>query len=137
MDTIAFNGHGTAAESLWAAVPVVTLPGDSIGNRVGAAVSLAAGQAALVARTVGDYVLLVERLLLRPRLARALKQQLREQRGTAPLWDIKRFACRSGLPRIADTARQVRSLLGALNAHVVGSAIISRCGGCVKGSGTE
>ena len=90
LDTTAFNGHGTAAESLWAAVPVVTLPGDSIGNRVGAAVSLAAGQEALIARSLDDYVLLIQRLLLRPRLARALSRQLKNKRASAPLWNIRR-----------------------------------------------
>lgn len=93
LDTTAFNGHGTAAESLWAALPLVTLPGDSIGNRVGAAVSLAAGQAALIARNLDEYVLLIQRLLLRPRLARALGQQLRDRRDAAPLWDIRRCVC--------------------------------------------
>jgi hypothetical protein len=41
LDTIAFNGHGTAAESLWAAVPVVTLPlpGDNITCASGRGVS--------------------------------------------------------------------------------------------------
>ncbi len=92
LDTTAFNGHGTAAESLWAALPLVTLPGDSIGNRVGAAVSLAAGQAALIARNLDEYVLLIQRLLLRPRLSRALGQQLRDKRDAAPLWDIRRCA---------------------------------------------
>jgi protein O-GlcNAc transferase len=90
LDTTAFNGHGTAAESLWAALPLVTLPGDSIGNRVGAAVSIAAGQAALIARNLDEYVLLIQRLLRRPRLSRALGQQLRDKRDAAPLWDIRR-----------------------------------------------
>ena len=103
LDTIAFNGHGTAAESLWAAIPVVTLPGDSICNRVGAAVSLAAGQSALIARNLEEYILLIRRLLLRPRLARVLKQQLREQRGTAPLWDIKRLVG-AALPQLVSCA---------------------------------
>jgi predicted O-linked N-acetylglucosamine transferase (SPINDLY family) len=67
----------------------VTLPGDSIGNRVGAAVSLAAGQDALIARCIDDYILLIQRLLLRPHLARALRQKLREKRRSAPLWNIQ------------------------------------------------
>jgi predicted O-linked N-acetylglucosamine transferase (SPINDLY family) len=71
-------------------LPLVTLPGDSIGNRVGASVSLAAGQSALIARSLDDYVLLAQRLLLRPRLARALRQQLKDKRSSAPLWDIQR-----------------------------------------------
>ena len=72
---------------------MVTLPGDSIGNRVGAAVSLAAGQAALIARNLDDYVVLIHRLLRRPRFARVLGQQLRDNRDTAPLWDIRRCVC--------------------------------------------
>jgi len=93
LDPPAFNGHGTTAESLWAAVPVVTLPGDSIGNRVGAAVSLAAGQDALIARCLGDYVILMQHLLRRPHVARALRRQLQDARSTAPLWDIRRCGC--------------------------------------------
>ena len=59
LDTTAFNGHGTLAQALWAAVPVLhitrlsalststyfmwqvlTLPLDRIGQRIGAAVVL-------------------------------------------------------------------------------------------------
>lgn len=114
LDTIAFNGHGTAAESLWAAVPVITLPGDSICNRVGAAVSIAAGQTALIARSLDDYVLLVQRVLLRPRVARALKRQLRAQRDTAPLWNIKRSVSVTGRGTSADA--------GSAGTHATGNA---------------
>jgi hypothetical protein len=131
LDTTAFNGHGTAAESLWTALPLVTLPGDSIGNRVGAAVSLAAGQAALITRSLDDYVLVIQRLLMFPALARSLGQQLRELRSTAPLWDIRRCARVAMAVGCVTDGLQVCSLLGALNAHGMGGAAVSCCCGCV------
>ncbi len=109
----------------------MTLPGDCIGNRVGAAVSLAAGQAVLIARSFDDYVLVIQRLLMRPALVRTLRQQLRDQRSTAPLWDIRR--CGRVIMTVARlTVRlQIRSLLGALHAHGMGGAAAPRCRGCV------
>ncbi len=52
LDTIAFNGHGTAAESLWAAIPVVILPlpGGSITCTSGGGVSGSRGSSAYPGR---------------------------------------------------------------------------------------
>ena len=56
IDTFPYSSHGTAADALYAGVPVVTLPGESMASRVGTSLSLAAGAGpTLIARNLADY----------------------------------------------------------------------------------
>jgi hypothetical protein len=66
LDTWAYGAHGTAADALWARLPVVTRPGAHLAARVAASLLLRGGGggalAALVARGAEDYVRVAARL---------------------------------------------------------------------------
>lgn len=63
VDTSSFNAQTTAADVLWAAVPIVTLPGQRFVGRVGASLAAAVPQGVYVARDKADYVRLASALV--------------------------------------------------------------------------
>lgn len=92
LDTLPYNAHTTASDALWAGLPVLTCRGDTFAGRVAASLLAAIGLPELITDTPGDYEALAIELGNDPaRLAR-LKQQLAENRATAPLFDTARFA---------------------------------------------
>lgn len=91
VDTWPYNAHTTAADALWAGVPVVTLYGNSFASRVAASVLNAAGMAELAFGSVEDYRCAIQALALEPGLAAGYKQQLNQQRNTLPLFDSTRY----------------------------------------------
>mmetsp|Transcript_22787 Transcript_22787/g.55493 ORF Transcript_22787/g.55493 Transcript_22787/m.55493 type:complete len:711 (-) Transcript_22787:163-2295(-) len=55
LDTPLYNAHTTAADSLWATVPILTLPREKMASRVAASLTLSLGMPELVARTMEEY----------------------------------------------------------------------------------
>ncbi|MDP3612766.1 MAG: tetratricopeptide repeat protein [Rubrivivax sp.] len=91
VDTWPYNAHTTAADALWAGVPVVTLYGNSFASRVAASVLNAAGMAELAFGSVEEYRCAIQALALEPDLAAGYKRQLNEQRNTLRLFDSSRY----------------------------------------------
>jgi len=87
VDTWPYNAHTTAADSLWAGVPVITLYGDAFASRVAASVLNAAGLAELAFGTVHDYRCAITALALEPELLAGYRQHLEQQRMNLPLFD--------------------------------------------------
>jgi len=87
VDTWPYNAHTTAADSLWAGVPVVTLYGDAFASRVAASVLNAAGLSELAFATVHDYRCAITALALEPALLAGYRQHLESQRMSLPLFD--------------------------------------------------
>ena len=58
LDTFAFNGHGTISQVLWAGIPALTLPGERLGQRIGATLVKHSAAPEMIARSVSDYVAL-------------------------------------------------------------------------------
>ena len=56
LDTLAYNAHSSAADSLAAGVPVVTCAGAAMPSRVAASLVIAAGMQVTLARSPDDYV---------------------------------------------------------------------------------
>ena len=91
LDTLPYNAHTTASDSLWAGVPLVTCRGKGFPGRVAASILSAAGLPELIAENLEDYEKLALALATdAPRLA-ALRKKLEAARTTAPLFDIARF----------------------------------------------
>ena len=91
VDTWPYNAHTTAADALWAGVPVVTLYGNSYASRVAASVLNAAGLSELAFATVHDYRCAITVLALEPALLSGYRQHLQSQRMSLPLFDSSAY----------------------------------------------
>jgi predicted O-linked N-acetylglucosamine transferase (SPINDLY family) len=91
LDTLPYGAHATAADALWAGLPVLTHLGDGFAGRVGASLLTAAGLPELITRTPEDYEATALALARDPGRLRALREKLAANRATAPLFDTARF----------------------------------------------
>ena len=91
VDTWPYNAHTTAADALWAGVPVVTLFGNAYASRVAAGVLNAAGLGELAFGDVEDYKRAIRALAGEPTLVAGYKQYLNDRRMELPLFDSTRY----------------------------------------------
>jgi predicted O-linked N-acetylglucosamine transferase (SPINDLY family) len=91
VDTVYFNAHTTAADALWAGVPVLTCPGATFASRVAGSLLEAVGLPELITGSPADYEALALRLAREPERLAALRQKLARNRDTYPLFDSGRF----------------------------------------------
>ncbi len=92
VDTWPYNAQTTAADALWAGVPVVTLYGNGFSSRVAASVLNAAGLGELAFGDVEDYKRAIRALAQEPELVAGYRRHLTEQRLTLPLFDSSRYS---------------------------------------------
>jgi len=91
LDTRLYNGHTTTTDALAAGVPVVTLRGRHFASRVSASLLTAVGAPELIADSLEAYEVLALRLVRDRADLGELRQKLRRNRMTAPLFDTPRF----------------------------------------------
>lgn len=91
LDTRIVNGAITTSDALWAGVPLVTLQGDHFASRMSSSILSAAQLAELVTYTIEDYEGLCVRLATEPHTLNEIRQHLRRNRLTMPLFDTQRF----------------------------------------------
>ena len=91
LDTLPFNAGVTAADALWAGVPVITCAGESFASRMAGSVLTAAGLPELIARGRQDYCTLGIELARDPARLATLKARLLSERLRLPLFDDVRF----------------------------------------------
>lgn len=87
LDTLAYNGHTTTSDTLWAGVPVITTEGRHFASRVSASMLRACRMPELVARDVPEYVALAIELGRSEARRREVRAQLSDARRSAPLFD--------------------------------------------------
>ena len=87
VDTWPYNAHTTAADALWAGVPVVTVYGNSYASRVAASVLNAAGLPELALTNAADYVRAIVTLASDVDLLASIRDHLDAHRMTLPLFD--------------------------------------------------
>ena len=92
LDTLYYNAHTTAADALWAGVPVLTCPGATFASRVAGSLLHAVGLPELVTHSLADYESLAMRLAGDPMLLLSLRHKLARNRTTHLLFDTDRFA---------------------------------------------
>ncbi len=92
LDTLPYNAHTTASDALWAGVPVLTCLGSTFAGRVGASLLKAIGLDELITHSPRDYETLALRLAHDRSYLVSLRDRLRRNRDTYPLFDTKRFA---------------------------------------------
>jgi predicted O-linked N-acetylglucosamine transferase (SPINDLY family) len=91
LDTRCWNAHTTATDALWCGVPLVTLPGEHPVSRLGASLLRALGLDELIAKDAAEYETLAVDLASHPDKRRELKERLRSNRDTQPLFDVPRY----------------------------------------------
>jgi predicted O-linked N-acetylglucosamine transferase (SPINDLY family) len=91
LDTGPYNAHTTAADSLWAGVPVLTCPGATFASRVAGSLLRAVGLPELIVGSLADYEALALQLAGDPPRLSALRDKVARNRGFYPLFDTARF----------------------------------------------
>jgi predicted O-linked N-acetylglucosamine transferase (SPINDLY family) len=91
VDTLHYNAHVTAADALWAGVPVLTCSGATFASGVAGSLLGAVGLPELITTSLSDYEMLALRLARDPALLSALRQKLARNRTSFPLFDTARF----------------------------------------------
>ena len=91
LDSFPYTGGATTVDTLWMGTPVITLPGETMGNRLSAGYLTAIGLPGLIARDPEHYVELAVELALDDARLGALRAGLRTQMANSPLCDETRF----------------------------------------------
>jgi predicted O-linked N-acetylglucosamine transferase (SPINDLY family) len=91
LDTQIYNAHTTAVDSLWAGVPVLTLPGHAFASRVAASFLKAVDLPEMIVSSPEEYEALACKLAAEPDRLAAIKAKLAANRTTKPLFDTARF----------------------------------------------
>ena len=92
LDTTPYQGITTTCEALWMGVPTITLAGDRMLARQGAALLSAIGLQDWVASTEDEYVRKAVNFASQPELLARLRSTLRARLVASPLMDAPRFA---------------------------------------------
>ena len=91
LDTHVYNAHTTAADALWAGLPVLTCPGKTFASRVGASLLAAVEMPELITDDLDHYERLAVRLAGDAGELARLRGRLADSRGSCPLFDTPRF----------------------------------------------
>ena len=92
LDTWPYNAGTTAADALWAGLPVLTMMGQSFASRVAASLLNAIELPELITNTQEQYEALAIDLALNPNKLTNIKNKLASNRFTTPLFDTPLFA---------------------------------------------
>lgn len=91
LDTLPYNAHTTAADALWAGLPVVTCAGKAFPARVAGSLLNTIGLPELVTHSLAEYEALALKLARDPALLADIKARLLRSRDSSPLFDTRRF----------------------------------------------
>jgi protein O-GlcNAc transferase len=91
LDTLPCNAHTTASDALWAGLPVITCAGETFASRVAGSLLHAIGLPELVTTSLAEYESLARRLASAPAELQRLRERLKENLGSAPLYDTPRY----------------------------------------------
>jgi protein O-GlcNAc transferase len=92
LDTLPYNAHTTASDSLWMGCPVVTVAGQTFASRVAGSLLRAIGLPELITTSLPEYEELALRLARDPDLLAHFRARLQANRKTSGLFDGGRFA---------------------------------------------
>ena len=92
LDTLPYNAHTTASDSLWAGCPLLTIAGETFASRVAGSLLRAVGLPELITTSIAEYEALALRLATNPAQLAELRARLATNRTASPLFDGGRFA---------------------------------------------
>jgi predicted O-linked N-acetylglucosamine transferase (SPINDLY family) len=87
LDPFPYSGETTALHTLWMGVPLVTIEGETLVQRLGSRVLRVAGLDDWIARSTDDYVRIALELARAPERLSELRASLRPRLSTTPLLD--------------------------------------------------
>ena len=90
LDT-AYNGHVTAADALWAGLPVLTCTGKTFAGRVAGSLLRSLALPELITYSLDEYEAAALRFANDRRALRALREKLEKNKRSAPLFDADGF----------------------------------------------
>ena len=91
LDTRLVSGHITTSDALWAGVPVITLMGNHFVSRAPSSILTALGLPELITHSLEEYETLAVKLACETNLLKPIRQKLKKNRKTEPLFDTPRF----------------------------------------------
>ncbi len=91
LDTLPCNAHTTASDALWSGVPVLTCPGETFASRVAGSLLLTMGLPELITDNLEQYEQRALELAENPKRLAALREKVKENRRTSPVFDAGRF----------------------------------------------
>jgi protein O-GlcNAc transferase len=91
LDTLPYNAHTLTSDSLWGGCPVITCTGHAFPGRVAGSLLTAVGLPELVTHSLSDYEGLALQLARDPARLRTIREKLKANRLTTPLFDSRRF----------------------------------------------
>jgi predicted O-linked N-acetylglucosamine transferase (SPINDLY family) len=91
LDTLPYNAQTTAADALWAGLPVLTCLGGSFSGRVAASALEAIGLSELITESLDDYEALASTLVQDPGRLQKIRETVAQNRLTSPLFDAPRY----------------------------------------------
>jgi predicted O-linked N-acetylglucosamine transferase (SPINDLY family) len=92
LDTLPYNAHTTASDSLWAGLPLLTCSGESFSSRVAASLLKALNLPELIAPSQAEYETLAVDLAINPERLRMIKQKLKQNLQSTSLFNTSMFA---------------------------------------------
>ncbi len=91
LDTPYFNAHTTAADALWAGLPVLTILGDTFAGRVAASQLTALDMPELISESMQSYYSKALEYSHNPELLKQIKNKLCDHRLTKSLFDTHQY----------------------------------------------
>jgi predicted O-linked N-acetylglucosamine transferase (SPINDLY family) len=91
LDTFPYNAHSTAADALWAGLPLLTCRGNAFQARVAASLLETLGLPELVTSSLAEYEARAITLARDPQALPTLREKLARNRDAGPLFDTPRF----------------------------------------------
>jgi protein O-GlcNAc transferase len=91
LDTPNYNAHATAADALWAGLPLLTLIGETFAGRVAASQLNALGLNELIVDSEEKYFDKAVELASQPELLKNLRIQIEANRASSPLFDSEQY----------------------------------------------
>lgn len=91
LDTISFNAHTTAADALWAGVPVLTMKGNTFASRVAASLLNALDMNELITHSLEEYYKVALEIAVYPEIASSIRVKQAQNRYTKSLFNTEQY----------------------------------------------
>lgn len=91
LDTPIYNAHATAADALWAGVPVLTVLGNTFAGRVASSQLSALGLNELICQSTEEYLNAALELAHHPEKLKAIRSFLVSNRENSPLFNTRQY----------------------------------------------